>query len=175
MPSLAIFHAQGLYRPRVHANTERDIGFKRSSDGCAHPPSQNSSSGNPALLIGSGSYECPTLQRFRVCTACPTCSCPFQFFTSRYVGNPGIHPQFLLLPAGISQRASRRTRRLRVSWHGALQCLRPSPVSLQPVLALSISDTSLLKTPSTCLASPCGQLSWPPWSGVTPTSTTQAP
>src|SRR5437016_10295708 len=52
-------------------------------------------------------------------------------------------------------------RRLQVSKHGALQCLCPFPVSIRPVVAFSISDTSLLNTPSTCLASPCGQLSWP--------------
>ncbi len=31
-------------------------------------------------------------------------------FASRYASNPGTSPQFLLLAAGIPQRASRRTR-----------------------------------------------------------------
>jgi hypothetical protein len=65
-------------RPPVHANPERGIGFKRSSDEWAYTPRQDSSSGNPALLIGSGSYGCPVLQRFRTCTASSVCSCPLQ-------------------------------------------------------------------------------------------------
>jgi hypothetical protein len=68
-----------VYRPPVHANTERDIGFKRSSDGWAHTPRQDSNSGNSALLIGSGSYECPALQRFRTCIACLACLVSFSF------------------------------------------------------------------------------------------------
>ena len=78
MTSLVIVHAQGVYRPLVHANSERDIGNKRSSDEWAQTPHQDSSSGNTALLIGSGSYGCPVLQRFRTCTAYSVCSCPLQ-------------------------------------------------------------------------------------------------
>ena len=36
-------------------------------------------------------------------------------------------------------------RRLRVSWHDALQCFNPSLVSLHPVVVLSLSDTSLFE------------------------------
>jgi hypothetical protein len=44
-----------------------------------HTPRQDSSSGNPALLIESGSYGCPVLQRFRACPAYSLCSCPLPF------------------------------------------------------------------------------------------------
>src|SRR5215469_5960745 len=79
MTSLVRFHVRGLPQPTVHAKTGRDIGFKRSSDGCAHSPSPDSSSGNPALLLGSGSDACPVLQRFGTCIAYLACLVPFGF------------------------------------------------------------------------------------------------
>src|SRR5260221_11289435 len=42
-------------------------------------------------------------------------------FASRYASNPGTSPQFLLLAAGIPQRASRRTPCRPLSRHTALQ------------------------------------------------------
>ena len=96
---MVIVHAPGVHRPPVLAHAERDIGFKRSSDGWAHTPRQDSSSGNPALLIGSGSYGCPILQRFRICTACSVCSCPLQLshpgrlITQEYLFNSSCFQQ----------------------------------------------------------------------------------
>ena len=70
---------RGVDQPTVHANPKRDIGFKRSPDGCAHSPSQDSGSGNQALRIASGSYTCPVLQRFGTGSACSVCLVPFEF------------------------------------------------------------------------------------------------
>src|SRR6266566_6515611 len=77
--SLVPVHVQGVYQPTVHADTERVIGCKRSTDGCAHSPRQDSDSGNSALRIGGGSYERPALQRFRACAACLACLVSFGF------------------------------------------------------------------------------------------------
>src|SRR5207244_10664842 len=80
----------------------------------------------------------------------------FRGFTKAHTGRVGHRPgttHIALFPWPPAER------RLQVSKHGALQCLCPFPVSIRPVVAFSIADTSLLNTPSTCLASPCGQLS----------------
>jgi hypothetical protein len=70
---------RGVDQPTVHANPKCDIGCKRSTDGCAHSPDQDSGSGNQALRIASGSYTCPVLQRFGTGSACSVCFVPFEF------------------------------------------------------------------------------------------------
>jgi hypothetical protein len=138
-----------VYRPPVHANTQRDIGFKRSSDEWAQTPRQDSSSGNPALLIGSGSYGCPILQRFRICTACSVCSCPLQ------LSHPGrlITQEYLFNSSCLQQGYHN-------SPHGAHRTYEFPGIRLSsfwelPGSALRISRPLPFHSHTTCCPSPC--------------------
>jgi hypothetical protein len=167
--SLVIVHAQGVYQPPVHANTERDIGFKRSSDERAQTPRQDSSSGNPALLIGSGSYGCPILQRFRICTACSVCSCPLQ------LSHPGrLITQEYLLNSSCFQQGYHNAP------HGAHRTCKLSkhPARQLPLLSLwplRISRSRIRFERFPCRPSSCTELSSAPWQVVTPAATTATP
>ncbi len=69
-------------------------------------------------------------------------------FTSRYASNPGTSPQFLLLAAGIPQRASRRTPSVTVSVSLRSPVANPVAFRLQvtfrATLALRIARTAWL-------------------------------
>ena len=75
--------------------------------------------------MASGSYGGPALQRFRACPASSVCSCPLQLSHPGRLITQEYLPSFLLLPAGIPQRASRRTPCLRLLPYTAPQYSYP--------------------------------------------------
>jgi hypothetical protein len=112
---------QGVHRPPVQATVECDIGFKRSTDGCARTPSRDWSSSSLALPIVGEPYGCHALQRLHACTAYPNMLLFPLAFAARLVGSSGTPPWFLLSATGISQSASRRTPDMQLSPHPAFQ------------------------------------------------------
>jgi len=74
-----------------------------------------------AIIEKDSKAATPALQRFRACTACSVCSCPFELSPPGRLITQEHFPQFFLPPAGIPQRASRRTPCLHVSMHTAFQ------------------------------------------------------